>query len=171
MTSERWADVERLYHAALAQDRRARTVFLAEACAGDDALRREVESLLAQEAGAAGFMSTPAVALAGAIRKAAPRRSSVSAWGRIRSSRCWARAGWARSTGRATRSSGATSRSRSCRRLFTSDPDRLARFEREARCSRRSIIRTSARSTASRTRTASGAGAGAGRGRDARRAA
>ena len=38
-----------------------------------------------------------------------------------------------RSTARATRSLGVTSRSRSCRAAFTSDPDRLARFEREAR--------------------------------------
>ena len=38
--------------------------FLEEACAGDVGLRREVESLLAQESGAAGFMSTPALALA-----------------------------------------------------------------------------------------------------------
>ena len=35
-------------------------------------------------------------------------------------------------------------------REFTSDPERLARFEREARCSPRSTIRTSAPSTASR---------------------
>ena len=42
-------------------------------------------------------------------------------------------AAWARSTARATRSSGATSRSRSCPRRSRNDPDRLARFEREAR--------------------------------------
>ena len=39
-------------------------------------------------------------------------------------------------------------------KLFASDPDRLARFEREARCSRPSIIPTSPRSTDSKTRTA-----------------
>jgi serine/threonine protein kinase len=37
------------------------------ACAGDEALRREVESLLAQVSGAAGFLSTPAVAMAGSV--------------------------------------------------------------------------------------------------------
>ena len=36
-------------------------------CAGDDALRREVESLLTQASGAAGFLSTPAAARAGEI--------------------------------------------------------------------------------------------------------
>jgi Protein kinase domain len=64
MTPERWADVERLYHAALTRGGHDRGAFLAEACAGDDVLRREVESLLAQESAAVGFMSTPAAALA-----------------------------------------------------------------------------------------------------------
>ena len=45
----------------------------------------------------------------------------------------WASAAWARSIARATRSSAAMSRSRSCPKRFASDPDRLARFEREAR--------------------------------------
>ena len=45
----------------------------------------------------------------------------------------WAPAGWARSTGRGTRSSTATSRSRSCPQPLAADPDALARFEREAK--------------------------------------
>ena len=48
MTPERWAQVERLYHAARARPDNERAAFLADACAGDEALRREVESLLAQ---------------------------------------------------------------------------------------------------------------------------
>src|SRR5262249_49503447 len=47
---DRWGSVERLYHAALAQPVARPAVFLAEACEGDDELRREVESLLAQDA-------------------------------------------------------------------------------------------------------------------------
>ena len=60
-TPERWAQVERLYHEALRQGAHEREAFLAVACAGDDALRREIESLLAHDGGAA-FLSTPAVA-------------------------------------------------------------------------------------------------------------
>jgi len=45
-TRERWATVERLYHAALARAADERPAYLADACAGDDELRREVESLL-----------------------------------------------------------------------------------------------------------------------------
>ena len=42
-------------------------------------------------------------------------------------------AGWARCTGRGTRGSGARWRSRCCRPRSASDPERLKRFEREAR--------------------------------------
>jgi serine/threonine-protein kinase len=46
ITPERWQQIARVYEAAVDLDERARAPFLAEACAGDDALRREVESLL-----------------------------------------------------------------------------------------------------------------------------
>jgi serine/threonine protein kinase len=67
VTPERAADIERICQAALEHDVAARDAFLEKACAGDAALRWEVESLLAQEPAAAGFMSTPAVGLAGAL--------------------------------------------------------------------------------------------------------
>ncbi len=70
MTPERWSEVERVCLAALSRDPSERAVFIAAACANDAALRREVESLLAQEAGAAGFMSTPAFD-SGMLRSAA----------------------------------------------------------------------------------------------------
>src|SRR5688572_17469375 len=64
MTAERWRRIEELYHEALTHDERHRAVFLAEACAGDDALRLEVESLLAQPTSTGGFWRRPAVATA-----------------------------------------------------------------------------------------------------------
>jgi hypothetical protein len=63
MNDERWAALDRLLEAALARPLHERAAFLAEACADDEALRHEVESLLAHESGAAGFMSTPAAGL------------------------------------------------------------------------------------------------------------
>ncbi|MEO6238190.1 MAG: protein kinase [Vicinamibacterales bacterium] len=71
MTPEQWRDVERLYHAALAQDAGERAAFLAAACGADEALRREVESLLHYEAHAAGFIEKPAapIDLAAAVRR------------------------------------------------------------------------------------------------------
>src|SRR5262245_56026766 len=65
MTPERWADIERLYHAARSRNAAECAAFLADACRGDTDLRREVESLLAQEPRADGFMSTPAVVVVG----------------------------------------------------------------------------------------------------------
>jgi len=47
MSPERWTRVGRLYSAVLAQPVEGRAAFLAEACAGDEDLRHEVESLLA----------------------------------------------------------------------------------------------------------------------------
>src|SRR5262245_16113019 len=64
MTDERWRRVEALYHAALARDEASRTAFLADECAGDDALRHEVESLLGHDAPDDGFLGTPAAAMA-----------------------------------------------------------------------------------------------------------
>ena len=64
MTPERWAQVERLYHVARERAEADRAVFLAEACAADEALRREVESLLAQPASGDGFLEAPAISLA-----------------------------------------------------------------------------------------------------------
>ena len=47
MKPERWQKVEEIYHAAPEREPAQRATFLNEACAGDEALRREVESLLA----------------------------------------------------------------------------------------------------------------------------
>jgi Tol biopolymer transport system component len=63
MTPERWQQIEDLCHRALALPPDDRPNFLAQACGDDDALRREVESLVAHEPQMEGFMSVPAVAL------------------------------------------------------------------------------------------------------------
>jgi Tol biopolymer transport system component len=64
MTSDRWRQIEDLCHAGLARPPEERAAFLAQACAGDEALQREVESLLAQESSAASFLNQPAAAVA-----------------------------------------------------------------------------------------------------------
>lgn len=46
MNSERWGKIESIFHKALEVDAGRRGSVLEESCAGDDALRREVESLL-----------------------------------------------------------------------------------------------------------------------------
>jgi serine/threonine protein kinase len=59
MTSERWQQIELLYHAALERAPGERTAFLNEACAGDDELRGEIESLLASHDQAPSFIEAP----------------------------------------------------------------------------------------------------------------
>jgi eukaryotic-like serine/threonine-protein kinase len=66
MTTPRWQKVERLCHAALEREASQRAAYLAQACEGDDELRREVESLLAQEKTAEGFLESPALEVAAA---------------------------------------------------------------------------------------------------------
>jgi eukaryotic-like serine/threonine-protein kinase len=55
---ERWRKIEEIYQAALERAESQRAAFLADACAGDGALREEVESLLAHK-DAASFIETP----------------------------------------------------------------------------------------------------------------
>ncbi|HEV2667786.1 MAG TPA: serine/threonine-protein kinase, partial [Blastocatellia bacterium] len=67
MESERWRRIESLYYAALERDAAERAAFLIEECAGDDDLRREVESLLAVHEQAEGFMAEPALEIAAQV--------------------------------------------------------------------------------------------------------
>jgi eukaryotic-like serine/threonine-protein kinase len=64
MESDRWASIERLYHAALEREPAARAAFLDEACAGDEMLRRQVAALLACDGQSPGFIESPAVEVA-----------------------------------------------------------------------------------------------------------
>jgi non-specific serine/threonine protein kinase/serine/threonine-protein kinase len=65
MDPDRWKQVEELYHAALEREESGRAAFLEQACAGDEALRRRVESLLAHYAQASSrFLEEPALEVA-----------------------------------------------------------------------------------------------------------
>jgi serine/threonine protein kinase/WD40 repeat protein len=61
MSSGRWPEIDRLFHAALERQPDERAAFLDAACAGDEDLRRELESLLDHELAAAGFLKHPAL--------------------------------------------------------------------------------------------------------------
>ena len=65
MRPERWEQVEQLYHAARARAAGERASYLDAACAGDAALRREVDSLLDGPAteGMASLLNEPSVPL------------------------------------------------------------------------------------------------------------
>ena len=130
----RWDTIERLYHAALTRPVEGRAAFLAEACGGDDELRREVESLLAQQISAAGVLTGGAVAAAAGLVSDVGRSALTGR--RLGSYQILAPIG--------AGGMGEIYRARDMRlgrevaikilpRAFTADADRLARFEREAR--------------------------------------
>ena len=50
MTPDRWRELEHLYHAALEHESGQRDAFIAQACASDPDLRRELESLIGHAA-------------------------------------------------------------------------------------------------------------------------
>jgi len=60
MNPDRWRRIEALVEASATRDGTERAAFLAEACGGDADLRREVESLLAEQPNSKGFLATGA---------------------------------------------------------------------------------------------------------------
>src|SRR5262249_8819612 len=67
MKADRWQQIEALYHDALELEETERARFLGRACASDEGLRREVESLLAYESRAGKFIEAPALEVAASI--------------------------------------------------------------------------------------------------------
>jgi serine/threonine protein kinase len=60
MNPDRWSKVESIFQRAVEADDSRRAAVLEESCAGDEDLRREVESLLAQHKNAGDFIERPA---------------------------------------------------------------------------------------------------------------
>ena len=130
MTPERWAAVERLYHSALQRDASERERFLAEACAGDDALRGEVKSLLAHD-GSAAFLSTPAAVQAGHVMSSG--LSIGHTVGQYVISAHLGAGGMGEVYRARDQKLGRDVAIKILPTVFTSDQERLARFAREAR--------------------------------------
>ncbi len=72
MKTENWPQIKQLYLDALERDKNERAAFLAQACAGDEALRHEVESLLGKQASAESFLEAPAADVAARLFDAQP---------------------------------------------------------------------------------------------------
>ena len=64
MNAERWQRAKEIYQSVVEQEPQQREAFLAKACAGDELLRKEVESLLACLPEAESLMASPALNMA-----------------------------------------------------------------------------------------------------------
>jgi predicted Ser/Thr protein kinase/tetratricopeptide (TPR) repeat protein len=85
MEPERWQRIEQIYNSALEIEISQRAAFVAVACDADEALREEVESLLARAERGISFLETPAMALAAkAMVGAGGTRALPAAIGRYR---------------------------------------------------------------------------------------
>ena len=131
--TDRWSATKRIFHAALERPVEARAAFLADACGDDEALRRDVQSLLDQ-ASVPDFLAQPALQIAAdLVTPASVAPLTGQHLGVYSITALLGRGGM-----------GEVYRARDTRlgrevaikvlpRALTADPDRLARFEREAR--------------------------------------
>ncbi|MDA2938085.1 serine/threonine protein kinase [Acidobacteria bacterium AH-259-A15] len=134
MEPERWQQIDKLLEAALEREGSRRAAFLEEACAGDEALRQEVESLLVSYEQAGSFMEAPALKVAA---KGLVEDQAQSLVGRqIGSYKILSLLG-AGGMGQVYRATdtklGREVAIKVLPDLLARDPERLARFEREAK--------------------------------------
>ena len=106
MTPERWAQIRQIFDGALERTPKDRAAYLRVVCAGDDAMRREVESLLASHADASGFWRSPRPTWASRCTIRARNRANIRRIPRgpyqLRSAsdaEGWVRCGWRRLPG------------------------------------------------------------------------
>src|SRR5262245_35455425 len=127
----RWPEVERLYHAARSRPPDERTAFLERECRGNTELQAEVESLLAESEGP--LLTGGAAA---AVAYASPS-IQPSFTGRLIGAYEIQRLLGAGGMGEVYRARDTRLRRdvavKILPKAFSDDPDRLARFEREAR--------------------------------------
>ena len=64
MDSQRWKQIDEIFHAALEYEPPARDAYLTEACKEDESLRAEIEALIASHQKDSTFFDTPASDLA-----------------------------------------------------------------------------------------------------------
>lgn len=133
MTPERWQQVSRIYHGALAHDPGERASFLREACRDDEALHQEVESLLAQSASAADLLAEPALAMAGLVDDPAEPTLTGQRLGVYQILDLLGAGGMGHVYRARDTKLGRDVAVKVLPRLFAADAERLARFDREAR--------------------------------------
>ena len=134
MTPEQWHKVKEVFEAALGHAPGERSAFLGQACAGDDVLRSEVKSLLSSYEQESSFMETPAAALAAQSLVTEESAALVGQQlGHYQIVREIGRGGMGVVYLAQDTKLGRPVALKLLPTHLTSDPDRLRRFEREAR--------------------------------------
>jgi len=134
MTPERWKRIEELYHAARLRPTGDRSAFLLEACADDDRLRRNVESLLAESESSDDVLGEPGVMIpAQLIADFVPAAMTGVSLGGYRLQTLLGAGGMGEVYKAHDPTLGRDVAIKILSRTFISDPARLARFEGEAR--------------------------------------
>ena len=67
MTPERWQQVKEIFNSAITHRPEERSLFISRACSGDEALRSEVESLIASHEQSGDFIDQPAFEAAASL--------------------------------------------------------------------------------------------------------
>jgi len=133
MTPERWRQIEELFHAARARPPGERTAFLAATCP-DDEVRREVELLLDEPESDDGFLAPPTLAMMARVAaETGPQDMTGQNVGGYRLELLIGAGGMGEVYLARDATLGRDVAIKILPRAFTSHPDRLARFEREAR--------------------------------------
>src|SRR5262245_39406750 len=134
MTPERWQQIDHLFHAALACEPSQQAEFLAAQCGNDEALRFEVESLIASHQQAENFIKTPAGDIAAELLNT--HKSTFEPGQRIENYRIVSQLG-SGGMGEVYLAEDTRLNRKVALKLlpphFTVNPDRVRRFEREAR--------------------------------------
>ena len=128
----RWREVSRLYHAALELPPESRSEFLADACS-DAAIRSEIEALLGHDARADDFLREPALALAAQMASLPAGEGPRARLGRYELAGLLGKGGMGEVYRARDVSLGRDVAIKMLPPAFSTDPDRMARFDREAR--------------------------------------
>jgi serine/threonine protein kinase/Tol biopolymer transport system component len=131
---ERWERIKQIFDEALEKDADIRAEFLRKACEGDESLRSEVESMLARNSESQEFLGSPALeGEAQALAEELKTRMIGSTFGHYRIASQLGRGGMGEVYLADDVSLNRKVALKFLPDIFSGDPERMARFEREAK--------------------------------------